>query len=78
MSRLRVAAERSDALVAAFRERARLVDDADGFVDLQVWRSDRDPEEVLLERYGSVARDCERHDTAHCINWASLVRSDGG
>jgi heme-degrading monooxygenase HmoA len=48
MSRLRVAAERSDALVAAFRERARLVDDADGFVDLQVWRSDRDPEEVLM------------------------------
>jgi heme-degrading monooxygenase HmoA len=48
MSRLRVAAERSDALIAAFRERARLVDDADGFVDLQVWRSDRDPEEVLM------------------------------
>ena len=48
MSRLRVAAEQSDALVAAFRDRARLVDDADGFVDLQVWRSDRDPEEVLM------------------------------
>ena len=26
----------------------RLVDHADGFVDLQVWRSDRDPEEVLM------------------------------
>ena len=48
MSRLRVAAERSDALVAAFRGRAHLVDHADGFVDLQVWRSDRDPEEVLM------------------------------
>jgi heme oxygenase (mycobilin-producing) len=48
MSRLRVAAERSDALVAAFRRRAHLVDGADGFVDLQVWRSDRDPEEVLM------------------------------
>jgi heme oxygenase (mycobilin-producing) len=48
MSRLRVTADRSDALVAAFRRRAHLVDDADGFVDLQVWRSDRDPEEVVM------------------------------
>jgi heme-degrading monooxygenase HmoA len=48
MSRLRVAADRSDELVTAFRQRAHLVDDADGFVDLQVWRSDRDPEEVLM------------------------------
>ena len=48
MSRLRVAAEESDALVAAFRDRARLVDAADGFVDLQIWRSDREPEEVLM------------------------------
>lgn len=48
MSRLRVAADRSEELIAAFRERAHLVDDADGFLDLQVWRSDRDPEEVLM------------------------------
>jgi heme-degrading monooxygenase HmoA len=48
MSRLRVAAESSDELVSAFRNRAHLVDGADGFVDLQVWRSDRDPEEVLM------------------------------
>src|ERR671939_2136881 len=48
MSRLRVAADQSDALVAAFRARAHLVDASDGFVDLQVWRSDRDPEEVLM------------------------------
>ena len=48
MSRLRVDEASSDALVAAFRRRARLVDDADGFVDLQVWRSDRDPGEVLM------------------------------
>jgi len=48
MSRLRVEEERSDELIAAFRERAHLVDDADGFVDLQVWRSDRDPGEVLM------------------------------
>jgi heme oxygenase (mycobilin-producing) len=48
LSRLRVRAERSDELVRAFRARARLVDDADGFVDLQVWQSDRDPEEVVM------------------------------
>jgi heme oxygenase (mycobilin-producing) len=48
MSRLRVAEAQSDALVAAFRRRARLVESADGFIDLQVWRSDRDREEVLM------------------------------
>ena len=48
MSRLRVDPVRSDDLIAAFRRRAHLVDDADGFVDLQVWRSDRDPAEVLM------------------------------
>ncbi len=48
MSRLRVAASGSDALVDAFRRRAHLVDDAAGFIDLEVWRSDRDPGEVLM------------------------------
>jgi heme-degrading monooxygenase HmoA len=48
MSRLRVDEERSDDLVAAFRRRLRLVDGFDGFVDLQVWRSDRDPGEVVM------------------------------
>lgn len=48
MSRLRVDPDRSDQLVAAFRGRAHLVDQHDGFVDLQVWRSDRDPAEVLM------------------------------
>jgi heme oxygenase (mycobilin-producing) len=48
MSRLRVDADQSDALVAAFRRRAHLVDSAEGFIDLQVWRSDRNPEEVLM------------------------------
>jgi len=48
MSRLRVARSESDALVTAFRHRAHLVDTFDGFIDLQVWRSDRDPEEVLM------------------------------
>ena len=48
MSRLRVAAERAPELVAAFRRRAGLVEGADGFVDLQVWQSDRDATELLM------------------------------
>jgi heme-degrading monooxygenase HmoA len=48
VSRLRVEAERSAELVAAFTDRARLVDSHDGFLDLQIWRSDRDPTEVLM------------------------------
>jgi len=48
MSRLRVDPERSDELVAAFQDRAGLVESHEGFVDLQVWRSDRDPGEVLM------------------------------
>src|SRR3954447_25788862 len=48
MSRLRLPVDDAPALVEAFRGRSRLVEDADGFVDLQVWRSDRDPGEVLM------------------------------
>ena len=48
LSRLRVEAERAAELVAAFRRRAHLVDDADGFVDLEVWQSDRDPAEIVM------------------------------
>ncbi|MFL5781050.1 MAG: antibiotic biosynthesis monooxygenase family protein [Thermoleophilaceae bacterium] len=48
LSRLRVEEDRAADLVAAFRRRAHLVDDADGFVDLQVWRSDRDPCELVM------------------------------
>jgi heme-degrading monooxygenase HmoA len=48
MSRLRVPVERAEALVTAFRARVRLVDDADGFVDLQVWQSDRDEGELIM------------------------------
>jgi heme-degrading monooxygenase HmoA len=48
LSRLRVDIGRSDELVAAFGRRAGLVDSHDGFVDLQVWRSDRDPGEVIM------------------------------
>jgi heme oxygenase (mycobilin-producing) len=48
VSRLRVDVDRSDELIAAFRARVGLVDSHPGFVDLQVWRSDRDPGEVLM------------------------------
>jgi heme-degrading monooxygenase HmoA len=48
MSRLHIPVERADALVQALRARVRLVDHADGFVDLQVWQSDRDPGEVIM------------------------------
>ncbi|CAA9533179.1 MAG: hypothetical protein AVDCRST_MAG79-1106 [uncultured Thermoleophilia bacterium] len=48
LSRLRVAVAQVDALVSAFRARAHLVDEADGFVDLEVWRSDRDAGEIVM------------------------------
>ena len=48
LSRLRVPDARAPELVAAFRRRAHLVDGADGFVDLQVWQSDRDPGELVM------------------------------
>lgn len=48
VSRLRVEAARAPELVAAFRERAHLVDAFDGFLDLEVWQSDRDPSEILM------------------------------
>ena len=48
LSRLRVEVDRSEELIAAFRGRVGLVESHDGFVDLQVWRSDRDPGEVLM------------------------------
>jgi heme oxygenase (mycobilin-producing) len=48
MSRLRVPADRAGDLVRAFRARVGLVDSADGFVDLQVWQSDRDEGELIM------------------------------
>lgn len=35
-------------LISAFRGRLGLVDGADGFIDLQVWQSDRDLGEVIM------------------------------
>ncbi len=48
LSRLRIDSARSPELIAAFRRRAHLVDEADGFVDLQVWQSDRDDAEIVM------------------------------
>jgi heme-degrading monooxygenase HmoA len=48
LSRLRVGDGRVDELVAAFRRRAHLVDDADGFLGLEVWQSDRDADELVM------------------------------
>ncbi len=60
LSRLRVPADRAEELIVAFRDRARLVDAFEGFVDLQVWQSDRDPGElVMVSRWTD--RDCFKH-----------------
>ena len=57
MSRLRVAPDRAEQLVVAFRGRAHLVDDAPGFLDLEVWQNDRDLTElVMVSRWTD--RDC--------------------
>jgi heme-degrading monooxygenase HmoA len=48
LSRLRVEPESSDDLVTAFQRRAHLVDATEGFVDLEVWRSDRDRNELIM------------------------------
>ena len=48
LSRLRIPEDRAEDLVAAFRRRAKLVDEFEGFVDLQVWQSDRDPGELVM------------------------------
>src|SRR3954447_10206421 len=48
LSRLKVEKGRAAELVAAFRRRAHLVDAADGFVDLEVWQSDRDAAEIVM------------------------------
>jgi len=48
MSHLRIAPERADELIAAFRDRVGLVDGFDGFEGLEVSRSDREPGEVIM------------------------------
>jgi heme oxygenase (mycobilin-producing) len=61
LSRLRIDPDRAPELVAAFRDRIGLVDAFDGFVDLQVWQSDRDSGEIVM-----VSRwDTRAHFTAY-------------
>jgi heme-degrading monooxygenase HmoA len=48
LSRLRIPGERAADLIRAFRRRAHLVEEAEGFVDLQVWQSDKDPGELVM------------------------------
>ena len=48
MSRLQVDPARAAELVVAFRGRAHLVDRADGFIDLEVWQSDRDAGQLVM------------------------------
>jgi len=48
MSRLRVAPDRAPELVAAFRDRAHLVEHAEGFLGLEVWQNDRDAGELIM------------------------------
>ena len=72
LSRLRVEPARAGELVAAFRRRAGLVDAFPGFVDLQVWQSDRDPGEILM-----VSRwDTRAHFTAYMKSREHRVSHD--
>jgi heme-degrading monooxygenase HmoA len=48
MARLRVDGGRESEVIEAFRRRMHLVDRFDGFIDLEVWHSDRDPEEMVM------------------------------
>lgn len=47
-SRLRVPADRATELIVAFRHRTHAVELHDGFVDLEVWQSDRDEGQILM------------------------------
>jgi heme-degrading monooxygenase HmoA len=75
LSRLRVDPNRVEELVEAFRNRAHLVDDAEGFVDLEVWRSDREPGEVIMvSRWRD--RECFREymrSEAHAISHGRIA-----
>jgi heme-degrading monooxygenase HmoA len=51
MSRLRVAPATAAQLVDAFHARLHAADDATGFLDLQVWQSDREGEMVMVSRW---------------------------
>lgn len=71
MSHLEIEDEHAAALVDAFRARAGLVDGADGFLDLEVWQSDRRAGELVMvsrwrdrEAFTAYMRSAE-HRTSH-------------
>jgi heme-degrading monooxygenase HmoA len=75
MSRLHVTPERAPELVAAFRDRAHLVDAADGFLGLEVWQSDRDAGEIIMVSHW-VDRDSFKtymRSDAHRISHARIA-----
>ena len=71
LARLQIPEERAPELVAAFRRRAQLVEEADGFFDLQVWQSDRNPGELVMvsrwrdRRAFKAYMKSERHRISH-------------
>ncbi len=76
MSHLRIAPERADELIAAFRDRVGLVDGFEGFEGLEVWRSDREPGEVIMVsrwRDRGCFRDYMRSE-AHRISHDRIAR----
>ncbi len=76
MSRLRVPPERADELVTAFRGRMRAVETHEGFIDLQVWRSDRDggDELCMVSRWRD--RECFKRYMRSADHRASHERID--
>lgn len=48
LSQLRIPPDRAPELIEAFRARAGLVEGHEGFIDLQVWQSDRDRGEIVM------------------------------
>ena len=81
VSRLRIDAELANELIAAFRSRAHLVDEANGFLDLQVWQAHADKGEVVMvSRWRD--RECfraymksDRHAVSHARIPEALKRA---
>jgi heme-degrading monooxygenase HmoA len=74
LSRLRIDAALAPDLVAAFRGRAHLVDAVDGFLDLEVWQSDRDAGElVMVSRWRDrAAFSAYMKSDAHAVSHARI------
>ena len=76
MSRLRVPADQAPQPVAAFRNRARPVERHDGFIDIQVWQSDRNRGQlIMISRWRD--RDCFKAYTKSQDHRESHDRIDG-